>query len=213
MMEPSYHHEIWRQSGHQRRPEGGIVGVRKGWGLGLMWRVRLWAVTAGLAMISVGAAGQSGTRQKEQTHFTAEDAGVQHPVKIPAGVMAILRNDERVRNILKSENLRPEALPESWFSAAEVYLGAPHEADYIVAAEGPMVGANISPFWVVIHTAAGYKLALSLSAHDLEVGRTRAGSYRDLTIYSMTAMTITTVHFRFDGNEYKESSEKTENIK
>jgi hypothetical protein len=86
--------------------------------------------------------------------------------------------------------------------------------DYIVAAAvGPMVGANISPFWVVIHNAHGYKLALSLSAHDLEVGRVRANGYKGLTIYSMTASTTTTVHFRFDGSEYKESSEKTEEIK
>jgi hypothetical protein len=165
-------------------------------------------------MIATVAAGQTGTARKEQTHFSAEDAAVQRPVKIPAGVMAILRNDERVRNELEWENLKPEALPGSWFSVAEVHLGPAHELDYIVAAAvGPMVGANISPFWVIVHDLHGYKLALSLSAHDLEVGRTRAHGYRGLTIYSMTASTITTVHFRFDGSEYKESSEKTEDIK
>jgi hypothetical protein len=170
----------------------------------------LFVVAAGIAMI---AAGQSGTRVKEQTHFSAEDASVQHPVRIPAEVMAILRNDERVRNVLESENLRPDALPEPWFSVAEVHLGPPHEVDYIVAGEGPMMGANISPFWVVIHNANGFRLALFLGAHDLEVGRTRSNGYQGLTTYGATASTVTTVHFRFDGSEYKESSEKTENIK
>lgn len=178
-----------------------------------MWKFRRWIVVAGIAMVATVAAGQAGTPPKEQTHFSAEDAGVLHPVKVPAEVLAILRNDERVRNELKWENLKPEALPESWFSVAEVHLGPPNEVDYIVAAAGPMVGTNVSPFWVVVHNARGYKLVFALSAHDLEVRSVRANGYRDLKTYGMTASTITRVHFRFDGNEYKRSSEKTENIK
>ena len=179
-----------------------------------MRTLRLSVIGMAIVLTATVAMGQSGTQRREQTHFSAEDAGVQHAVKIPAEVMVILRNDERVRNALEWENLKPEALPGSWFSVAVVHLGPPHELDYIVAAaEGPMVGTNISPFWVVVHNARGYKLVLALSAHDLEVGSVRANGYRDLKTYGMTASTITTVHFRFDGSEYKESSEKTENIK
>ncbi len=178
-----------------------------------MWRIRISVDAAGLALTASSATGQGVRQQREQTHFSAEDAGVQHPVKIPAEVMAILRNDERVRITLESENLKPEALPESWFSVAEVHLGPPPEVDYVVAAEGPLIGANVSPFWVFVPRADGCRLALFVSPHDLEVGRTRTNGYRELTTYGATASTVTTMHFHFDGNGYKESSEKTEEIK
>jgi hypothetical protein len=166
-----------------------------------------------LAIASLPAVGQSAPEQMEQTHFSAEDERVDHPVAIPAEMLAILAKDETVNRVLEDQNISPANLPASWFSAAQVQLGGIGEKDFIVAAKGPLVGANVSPFWVFIHDSHGYKLALSTSVHDLIMKKTRSHGYRDLELDAMTASTVTTAQFRFNGNEYKEFAEKTAEIK
>jgi hypothetical protein len=178
-----------------------------------MMRMSVAFAAALLVVATLPAISQSSPKQREQTHFSAEDENVNHPVEIPAEVLALLAKDERVQNVLKDENIAPASLPASWFSAAQVHLGSKNEQDLVVASKGPIVGGNISPFWVFIHDGSGYKLALSISVHDLVVKRTRSRGYRNLEIDGMTASTITSANFRFDGNEYKESSERTTDIK
>ncbi len=172
-----------------------------------------FAATLLLVNSALPALSQSVPKLKEQTHFSAEDEDVNHPVAIPAEVLAILARDKQVQNVLDDQKIAPANLPSSWFSAAQVQLGSKGEQDLIVGSKGPIMGANISPFWVFIHDSHGCKLALSVSVHDLFVKRTRSHGYRDLELDAMTASRITTANFRFDGNEYKESSEKTTDIK
>lgn len=92
------------------------------------------------------ALSQSTPKRQEQTHFSAEDETVNHPVAIPAGVLAILARDELVHAALGDQKISPADIPPSWFSAAEIQLGNKDERDLIVAAEGPLVGGNISAF-------------------------------------------------------------------
>jgi hypothetical protein len=176
---------------------------------------RLFITFAATLLVITGqwAQCQSAPKQKEQRVFSAEDENVNHPVAIPAEVMALLAKNEDVRNVLEYEKVEPSNLPASWFSAAEVRLGNKSERDLIIASKGPLRGANIDPFWVFIHDSKGFKLALSISLHDLVVKRTRSHGYRDLELSGMTASIVTVGKFRFDGNAYRESSEKTTDIK
>ena len=169
--------------------------------------------TSILVFAELFALSQSASTQKEQTQFSAEDKSVNHPVAIPAEVLAILARDELVRNVLVDQKIAPADLPASWFSAAQVQLVSKGEQDFVVASEGPLLGANIDPFWVFIRDRHEFKLALSISVHDLIVKRTRSHGYRDLELDAMTASTVTTAQFRFNGNEYKEFAEKTAEIK
>ena len=176
-------------------------------------RLSIFIAATFLTIAGLSALSQSAPKQKEQTHFSAEDEKVNHPVAIPAEALAILAKDELVQNVLEDQKIAPADLPASWFSAAQVQLGGKGEQDLIVASEGPLLGATIDPFWVFIHNSHGFKMALSISVHDLIVKRTRSHGYRDLESDGMTSSTITTAKFRFDGNEYKESNEKTTDIK
>jgi hypothetical protein len=169
--------------------------------------------TSILEFAELFALSQSAPKQKVQTHFSAEDEHVNHPVAIPAEVLALLAKDELVHDVLEDQKIAPADLPASWFSAAEIQLGGKGERDYIIASQGPLLGANIDPFWVIIHGPQGFKLALSTSTHDLIAKRTRSHGYWDLELDAMTASTITTARFRFDGSEYKEFREKTTDIK
>ncbi len=50
-----------------------------------------------LTFCSAEAAQHKGSRSSEQTHFSAEEAGVHNPVPLPDDVLAILKEDEGVR--------------------------------------------------------------------------------------------------------------------
>lgn len=166
-----------------------------------------------LAIASLTALSQSVPKQKEQRVFSAIDDGVGNAIAIPPEVSALLAKDKVVGEVLADENVTPTNLPASWFSAAQVHLGTKSSKDVIVMGEGLLRGANIIPFWVFVHDGEGFRLALTVRALDLEVKRTRSHGYLDLEANAATARTVKTVRFRFDGNEYKESSEKTEDIK
>jgi hypothetical protein len=110
----------------------------------------------------------------------------------------------------------PEQLPAEWFVASEIHLGGPNEIDLIVlprlAPSKPpteksdnacLVGANIDPFWILRKTSQGYDLILSMSAHDLATLTTRSNGHRDIRVFSMTAINITTADFKFDGKRYR----------
>ena len=64
-----------------------------------------------LAIASLTALSQSAPRQKGQTHFSAEDEGVNHPVAIPPEVLAILAKDETVHPVLEDQGITPVNLP------------------------------------------------------------------------------------------------------
>lgn len=166
-------------------------------------------------LVSAGAVtvGQTAPRSVEQRHFSAEDEGVKHPTAIPDEVLAILAKDDMVRDQLEHESIAMVLPPQSWFSASQIHLHETGENDLIVVAEGPLVGANVDTFWVFIHTSQGFKLALTIPAHDLAVLSRRSHGYRNIAASAENCCTITNAYFRFNGKEYERYSSKTEDIK
>jgi hypothetical protein len=149
----------------------------------------------------------------EQLHFSAEDPGVKVPAIVPGDVLAILQEDEMVRAAVEDERPPAKKAPTSWFSASEIHLRSADEVDFIVMAEGPLGGANVTTFWVFVFTAEGYQLALTAPAHDLIVENQRLKGYRNIELTSMTAVQISTVLLRFDGKRYTEYRSKSEPIR
>lgn len=167
--------------------------------------------TVALLLCSAGKA--QARLAPEQTSFSAEDSGMQHPVKIPAPVMALLEQDRRVRNVADYEDIPVSRIPASWFSASTIHLGSGGESDLIVAGEGPLMGANVETFWVVVRARTGYRIALMVPAHDLSVQQRRTRGYRNIRASAETCCTIMIAEFRFDGTAYQRAWSKTENIR
>jgi hypothetical protein len=92
-------------------------------------------------------------------------------------------------------------------------LGGAGPQDLIVVAEGPLAGGNVDTFWVFVHESRGFRLALMISAHDLLVKSTRSHGYRDLEALAATAVTLSTVRFKFNRGTYEEYASKSEDIK
>jgi hypothetical protein len=133
--------------------------------------------------------------RSEQTHFTTEDERVQHPIKIPESVLAIIDEDENM------------------LSASEVHLAGPSEKDIVVMAVGSLRGANITSFWVFRPTDRGFEMLLDAPAHDLIVKNSRSNGYRDIELLSATAVVVSTVIVRFDGKKYQTYKTRSETIR
>lgn len=165
-----------------------------------------------LIISSAGSAQARSIHRSEQVHFSAEEAGVRHPVAIPEDVMAILRRDGLVQSVLENENKKPESLPASWFSASAIHLSSAGKTDLIVVGEPPIVGGNVTLFWVFCATDHGHELVLMAPAHDLIVKNTRWNRHRDIELISMSAVQISSVRCRFDGKQYKAYRRKSKPI-
>jgi len=177
----------------------------------------LWICSA-LSMLTAGilcnrVKADVGQREPlwEQTDFSAEYDTVVHPVPLPESVLQILRNDRHVSLAMKGNDIPPDRLPpKEWFAASEIHLGRPVERDLVVMGVNGLRGANVNTFWVFRKTAERYELVLHVAVHDLKALESKSNGYRDIQTWSSTAVTHTTLLFKFDGRQYQLAEKKTE---
>ncbi len=163
-------------------------------------------------------------QQQEQTTFVSDtDEPIKRPVDIPDEVLHILRENlgRGVNNCIKSDaGLTPEQVPASWFVASEIHLDGHSKADLIVrptdliqsqSTNRCLFGAHAVPFWVVGNTDGKYQLFINTLADGLRVLSSRTNRYRDIQIWSLTAVTLTTSTLKFDGHTYKLAKRRTKN--
>src|SRR5262245_29033087 len=104
-------------------------------------------------------------------------------------------------------------LPKSWLMASEVHLAGPDEKDIVVVAAGHLIGANATTFWILRPTDHSFAVLLAAPAHDLFIKDTRSNGYKDLEIAAATAVRVSTLTFRFDGNRYTKYRQRSEDIR
>jgi hypothetical protein len=173
-------------------------------------------------LFTAGAETQTVSRYspEEQSHFNCEldfaEQPIQKPVRLPLAALQTLSKDKEVIRCLKYHELSSSELPSKWFVASEIHLDGPHERDIVVlpailnapippeqeSENACLLGANVGPFWILRKTSQGFDIVLSESAHDLEVLSSRTYGHRDIRLVAMTATTITTVDFKFNGKTY-----------
>ena len=126
------------------------------------------------------------------------------PAKLPNEVIQLLRSDEDCQRCF--EGGTEGEIPPVWlkaFEASEIDLNGDRLQDLIVLpTDGCLFGANIAPFWVFLRTPKGYKMALNVYAHNLDVLKTRTNGYRDLESTSASAVEVFSTLFMFDGKQY-----------
>ena len=167
-------------------------------------RLTFLALVALAGLATIVSAEQNlpeGSSCREQTHFSMEE-NPEHVVTLPEAVLDLLTNDETVvqeKSCVKKMASLGEAR-SSLFVASEVHLDGTEQSDFL--ARACLMGANISPFWIVRKDPRGFRLILSWSAHDLDVLPTKTRDYHDLRLTSATANTISTTICKFDGKKY-----------
>jgi hypothetical protein len=149
----------------------------------------------------------------EQMHFSAEDETVKRPIILPDQALQMIERDPDVAEVMKNEEPPLAKLPRSWLMASEVHLDGPREKDIVIVAAGHLMGANVTTFWILRPTDHGFAILLTAPAHDLFIKGTRSNGYRDVEIAAATAVRVSTVTFRFDGNRYTKYKEHSEDIR
>lgn len=165
-----------------------------------------------LIVFSIGymaRAAAPGLSKAEQTQFSAEDEGVKLPVVMPDDVRRLLDKDDNLSDELKSNEPPLTHAPSSWFSTSEIHLAGPEEKDLVVMAIGELRGANVTRFWIFRPTLSGHELIFYAPVHSLIVKRTRAKGYREIELFSATAIEWSTVTLRFDGKKYVQYRERS----
>src|ERR1700690_2238671 len=99
------------------------------------------------AMVAFAVASAFGA-EPEQVRFSAGDESVEHAIHLPDEVVAILKNDGAVRQVLESEDLSAGHLPISWVVALEGHLAGSKEKEIVVGGMGKLKGAGLTTFWV-----------------------------------------------------------------
>jgi hypothetical protein len=159
------------------------------------------------------ASAQTHTKQteREQTHFSAEDEDVHHPVAIPDKVWEILKRD-KFREVYLDGGSSPAEPQRSWFSAALVHLQDASKTDYVVEAKGPLRGANVDTFWVFLDTPNGMKLVLTAAVHDLSILSRRWNGVRTIELDGATCCQITMTWLRYENGKFEIHRQITKNI-
>lgn len=144
----------------------------------------------------------------ERRTFSAENNRLDHPIAVPDAVLAKLAQDPAIKKLLSPG----QELPASWFTAAEVEL-TDQQRDIVVIGSGPIVGSNVTTFWIFSPHSAGSELLLKVVAHTIEAKNDRSRGYRNIEAMSVAGASIKTSTFKFDGKKYAHSKTKTTSLR
>ena len=156
-----------------------------------------------ISCLQLLVAQSTGSPGYEQTHFSAEDESVTHPIVLPGKALRLIKEDPLVAEALKSQAPATTQVPAGWLMASEVHLAGTDEKDTVVVAAGLLSGANVTTYWVLRPADRGYELLLTAPAHDLVITRTQSRGYKDIELVSATAVEVSTLSLRFDGRRYQ----------
>jgi hypothetical protein len=148
----------------------------------------------------------------EQWQFSAMDRTLKRPVPIPRQVLAEIALDPDIKHLLESEHLSPEKIPSSWFLVSEVHLSTAAEKDLVIVGTGPVLGANVTTFWIFRLRKGRFESLLKppAAAMSLVINRTRSNGYHDLELFAGTAVMVSRVLCKFDGKSYKATTKTLE---
>jgi hypothetical protein len=146
-----------------------------------------------------------------RTSFSAED-GDAGDAKPPSSILDALATQEVVRRSLDNESPFLTHVPSGWVRCYQVHLGIPNEDDYMIVGAGPLIGANVTNFWLYRMLNGKAVLVMNAPEHDVEILGTRHSGLRDLRLTAATAVDISWVVLHFDGQVYKRFRGKTQAI-
>lgn len=158
-----------------------------------------------LVLVTSASSNSQSTRSAapEQTHFSAEGKSVQRPVAVPEDLRSILYRDEAVAKAISATEPALAGFPRFWFLASVVHLGSAQEEDMVLVGRGPLLGANVTQFWVFRHIGGKCQEVLNEHAHDLNLLPATGKGLREIELLSATGVSAHTVRLRFDSDRYK----------
>lgn len=137
-----------------------------------------------------------------QTFDSEKD--IRKPVKIPAGILHILKKTKAVEECINSEELETvKGLDASWFQAAKVDLNNDKFADYVVKnTKACLNGPRAASWWIFKGSPRGFTQIFEDSVLSLSIKKTKTAGFHDIQTET-TMMNIIRNTWTFDGRKYK----------
>ena len=144
---------------------------------------------------------------KAQTFDSEKD--IKKPVKIPAGILSLLKKAEAVKECLqRGEFDTGERFDASWFRAAKVNLNDDKFADYVVKNNKACLnGPRAASWWIFSGSSRGFKQIFEDSVLLLSIKKTRTAGFHDIQTET-TMVNIIRNQWKFDDRKYKLKSTK-----
>lgn len=172
---------------------------------------QFFPILALVGLMVSGAVAQA-PKQGSEWHFSAENDGSYPSAEIPVTVLRLISHDEGVRNLLDRQKPPQKTVPRAWLSASKVHLKNKDESDIVVQGTGPMLGANVTTFWVFRLNGDNADLLSEIVAHDLIIRLPRKDGYLTVDAVSATASSVTTVSFQMKNGKYAKWLQNTEKL-
>src|ERR1044072_4435110 len=135
---------------------------------------------------------------RAQAFDSEKDIG--KPVKIPAGVLSLLKKTGLVQGCLETGEEKISAL---WFQAARVNLNDDSLADYVVKnTKDCLNGPRAASWWIFRGGKTGFQMVFDDSVLLLTVKRAKTKGFYDIETET-TMMNIIRNTWKFDGRKYK----------
>jgi hypothetical protein len=149
----------------------------------------------GLAIALFLASGAHGT----DLRFSAEDPHPERSVELRSDLWSALQQDADVREV--ADQRSGGRAQREWFIANPVHLHQ-NEDDVVVQGEGPILGANVTTFWIFAENRGRPKLLLKVPAHDLFIRAKTSHGYRVIEAVAVIKGRVVTLTYTFDGEQY-----------
>lgn len=172
------------------------------------------------ALLSQGGSVGWGSVAQEQAVFYADPSEpIAHPIDLPDGAAQVLAKDDNVVACLKDNPIPQGESLASWFTASEIHLHGPNEADLIVlplAQDSPYMcfhsAEGVGRFWIFRQVGRRYELVLKTAGLGLTLLESRHNGYRDIQSGGQVGASVTRSSFRFESGRYHEYQRKTESL-
>jgi len=161
-----------------------------------------------LAALGVAAVAQSNSKPaSEQRYFNLVDA-VQHSEQLSDAELTALASDDLMRT--KFGAASGSKLAQEGLEAAAVHLCGADERDLIVIGNGGSYATTYAgPFWILRDLPAGPVVALSETSLSLSTDPKRSNKCMNLETFAVTATDGITTDYKFDGQKYVQSKQKS----
>jgi len=174
----------------------------------MKWKNRIAIlVTFTLACLSAHTSAQQTPRYRWS--FSAEGDAPYPTAKIPQSVLRKLEEDEQVQETIAEEGGFQKVHLRRWFQAVKVPLTSTGECDLVVKGVGPILGANVTTFWVFRVKGGKATMLLKVSAHDLDIAAVSQNGYLGIDAASSTASTVSITSFVMKNGSYRAVKEST----
>jgi len=140
----------------------------------------------------------SGTPNEGEQFTFGTEYPITTPRSLPSSVKDAILADSDVKELVGANDD-----PLGWVEGSAIDLDHNELTDYIVVGRhGPLLGANVTTFWLFLNKGETYELVLKTVGLQLDISKKFDGGLSRVTVAGLTAKTWSEVEYRYRNGRY-----------